>query len=47
MQFPNAAVTDAGYTTLVRAMRHEWEADELDDTARVQLTAIALGTLID
>lgn len=43
MVFPNAAITDDGYHTLINAMRHEWAANDLDEADRVLMVRTALG----
>jgi len=41
--YPNDAVTPEGHTFLVHALRHEWEADDLDDDARQDILRTAEG----
>lgn len=43
MHYGNPAVTDAGHTTMVHALRHEWETDDMDDQARHDSMAAAMG----
>lgn len=41
--WPNEAVTDEGHLTLIHALRHEWEMDDIDDQGRSEILHVALG----